>query len=123
MDSENQIPFTPFDSMIMQDSIQILKASMPYFPAPFQSTLAAYIKLRELMNTLSLYRTRQTDLSAMSVNTEHVSPVDMLQEIRRYQGESAQEKVDQLLFILNAVQLMQMNQEQSFSQEEFNYDV
>lgn len=123
MDSENQIPFTPFDSMIMQDSIQILKASMPYFPVNLQSTLATYIKLRELINTLSLYRSRQPDVSGMSVNTDNISPIDMLQEIRKYQGEAAQEKVDQMLFMLNAIQLMQMNREQSFSQEDFSYDV
>lgn len=111
MNEDNTSPMTPLDTMITQDSLQILKAAVPYMNSRGQRIFSIYAKLMELSNTLSLFGKPQPELSMMSVSRESLQPADMLGEIRRYASGPTQESIDQLLFALNTIQLIQLYQD------------
>ena len=47
----------------------------------------------------------------MSSQARNTQPADILGDIRQYTGGAARDAVDQLLFVLNTIQLVQMYQE------------
>ena len=53
----------------------------------------------------------------MSSGSESVQPVDMLNDIRKYATGPIRDSIDQILFALNTIQLIQMYQENPESQE------
>lgn len=120
MNEETTPPLTPLDSAVAQDSIQVLKAAIPYMPAKSQQLLSVYAKMMELSNTISYFRRPQPELSMMSSASKSVSTEEMLNDIRRYATGPVKSNIDQLLFALNTLQLLQMYQEPSENQED-NY--
>ena len=70
-----------------------------------------YAKIMELSNTISLFGKPQPELSMMSAQAESMQPADMLNDIRQYAQGPAKEAIDQVLFALNTIQLIQMYQE------------
>jgi hypothetical protein len=111
MSEENVTPMTPLDSMTTQDSLQILKAAIPYMPPRGQQMISIYAKIRELSNTISLFNHVPTELTMMSASPRMSSPDDLLNNIRQFTSDSTKGNIDQLLFALNTIQLLQMYQE------------
>lgn len=111
MNEEITSPLTPLDSMVSQDSLQVLKAAVPYLPARSRQLLSVYAKILELSNTISFFRRPQPELSMMSAGSKNITPEEMLNDIRKYTAGSARDNIDQLLFMLNTIQLLQTYQE------------
>ena len=80
---QNVEQMTPLDQMIAQDQLQMLKAAIPYASFGLQPSLAILSKWLELQRTIQLF-SRPADLSMMSVDAPHVSPLEMLQDISRF---------------------------------------
>ena len=51
MNEDHIAPMTPLDQMLAQDSLQMLKAAVPYFPADVQRVFALYAKMMEQLRT------------------------------------------------------------------------
>lgn len=85
---QNVEQMTPLDQMIAQDQLQMLKAAIPYASFGLQPSLAILSKWLELQRTIQLF-SRPADLSMMSVDAPHVSPLEMLQDISRFAARSA----------------------------------
>ncbi len=111
MNEDHVSPMTPLDAMISQDSLQLIKAAVPYMNGRGQQVLSIYAKIMELSNTISLFGKPQPELSMMSAQAESMQPADMLNDIRQYAQGPAKEAIDQVLFALNTIQLIQMYQE------------
>lgn len=111
MSEETTPPLTPLDAMLSQDSLQVLKAAVPYMPSKSQQFLSVYAKMMELSNTIAFFRHQQPELSMMSSKSKTVQPEEMLNDIRRFATGSAKDNIDQLLFALNTIQLLQIYQE------------
>lgn len=117
MNDESMSPMTPLDTMVSQDSIQVLKAALPYLSGPSQQILSIYAKTAELSNTISYFQNPQPELTMMSSHAQAVQPAEMLNDIRQYTSGSMRNSIDQLLFALNTIQLIQMYQETPAPQE------
>lgn len=117
MNEDQFSPVTPLDAMISQDSLQLLKAAAPYMPGRAGKLLSVYAKMMELSNTIALFEHPQPELSMMSSHTRSTQPADILGDIRQYTGGAVRETLDQLLFLLNTLQLIQMYQENPEPQE------
>ncbi len=74
---QNVEQMTPLDQMIAQDQLQMLKAAIPYASFGLQPSLAILSKWLKLQRTIQLHL--RADLSMMSVDAPHVSPLEMLQ--------------------------------------------
>lgn len=102
---------TPLDAMVSQDSLQVLKAAIPYMSGKSQQLFSVYAKMMELTNTISFFRSPQPELAMMSEKPESLQPADMLSDIRKFAQGPMKDQIDQLLFALNTIQLIQMYQE------------
>ena len=100
MNEEQMSCQTPLDALISQDSLQIIKAAIPYMPLKSQQFLS---------NTISFFHHTQPELSMMSASS--VQPEEILNDMRKYLSDPAKNQIDQLLFALNTIQLIQMYQE------------
>ena len=92
MNEEHTSPMTPLDQMLAQDSLQMLKAAVPIFPAGSFSGGPA-------------------ELTMMSEQPRSSQPLDILQQLRTYAGDSQKETIDQILFAFHALEILQMPQE------------
>ena len=61
MNEDHIAPMTPLDQMLAQDSLQMLKAAVPYFPADAQRVFALYAKMMELSHTIAMFSGRTDD--------------------------------------------------------------
>ena len=112
MNEEHTSPMTPLDQMLAQDSLQMLKAAVPYFPAGAQRIFALYAKMMELSHTIChvFRRTGRADDDVRS-SPGSSQPLDILQQLRTYAGDSQKETIDQILFAFHALEILQMPQE------------
>lgn len=110
MNEDSVTPMTPLDSMICQDSVQILKAVVPYLSGSGQQLVSVYAKAMELMNTINYFQKHQPDVAAMSA-PRSIQPADILNDIQQYTSGAMKEQIDQLLYAMNTFQLLQMMQE------------
>lgn len=110
MDETNVTQLTPFDAMVSQESMQLMKASLPYLPVNMQRMLAIYAKFTELTNTISYFRQMTPELQMMS-SPKAMQPLDLLNEIKPYTGRNMQNNIDQILMAFNTMQFMQSFQE------------
>ena len=101
MNEEQMSCQTPLDALISQDSLQIIKAAIPYMPLKSQQFLSIYAKV--------FFHHTQPELSMMSASS--VQPEEILNDMRKYLSDPAKNQIDQLLFALNTIQLIQMYQE------------
>ena len=92
MNEDHIAPMTPLDQMLAQDSLQMLKAAVPYFPANVQRFFALYAKMMELSHTIAMFSgaSCRTDDDVRRVRTSQ--PLDILQQLRTYAGEKARKK-------------------------------
>ena len=108
MNEDHIAPMTPLDQMLAQDSLQMLKAAVPYFPADAQRVFALYVKMMELSHTIAMFSGGPAELMMKSGTSQ---PLDILQQLRTYAGESQKEMIDQILFAFHALEILQMPQE------------
>ena len=87
---QNVEQMTPLDQMIAQDQLQMLKAA----------------KWLELQRTIQLF-SRPADLSMMSVDAPHVSPLEMLQDISRFAAGPQRDLLSQMFQTMQMVQMLQ----------------
>ena len=97
---QNVEPMTPLDQMIAQDQLQMLKAF------GLQPSLAILSKWLELQRTIQLF-SRPADLSMMSVDAPHVSPLEMLQDISRFAAGPQRDLLSQMFQTMQMVQMLQ----------------
>ena len=86
MNEDHIAPMTPLDQMLAQDSLQMLKAAVPYFPADAQRVFALYAKMMELSHTIAMFSGGPAELMMMSEESGTSQPLDILQQLRTYAG-------------------------------------
>ena len=101
---QNVEQMTPLDQMIAQDQLQMLKAAIPYASFGLQPSLAILSKWLELQRTIQLF-SRPADLSMMSVDAPHVSPLEMLQDISRFAAGPQRDLLSQMFQTMQMVQM------------------
>lgn len=103
---------TALDEMISGDSLQMMKAAVPYMSPRAAGFLAVFAKMQELQNTVRLYRQVNTaGLQAMSADRPQPSPTELLNELRQYTGAQGQQAISSIQQLIDTMQLIQMFQE------------
>ena len=119
--SENDIPrLTPLDQMVSDDSLQAMKAVIPYTSSKEQQLLSVLIKFMELKRTFQMFQQPGNDMKMASAEPAALSPSEMLQDIRQYTGGNVRESIDSLLNAFQTIQVFQMYQE--MEEEKSNHE-
>lgn len=104
---------TPFDALIYDSNIQMMKAIIPYVHTPQQKFLSLFIKFNEMKNTMNLFENNSGKLSACSVQAQSNDPMDILKDIRNYCSDKAKESIDLVINFYSVMQMYSMFNESS----------
>ena len=81
---EDQKIMTPLDQMVTPDSLQMIKALIPFLPPGGQRFLSAYAKCSELCNTIRLFESPGPEMHVMSAPAPNPSFSELLQALKPY---------------------------------------
>lgn len=103
---------TPFDHMVSDNQLQIIKAAIPYLSNREQQFFSIYVKYIELDHTLKLVSDANSNvLSSCSIGENSHSTSDMLTAIKQYCTEKEKEMIDLISNFLSAYQMYHAYQE------------
>ena len=114
MDEPQEQKMTPFDQMISDDNLQLLKASIPYAPVKMQGFLSVLVKAKELETVLSLTR-KKSSVQMKSQEIPDSSFTDMLSDIGRYTSGSMKEMFDGISQAMSMFEMFQNLQDMDMS--------
>ena len=112
MNDYEPLKMTPLDQMLSSESLQVLKAAVPYAPPSMQKFLSVWSKMQELKNALSFY-SRTPGLQAMSIDTPKPSAFDILSEISQFAVGETKTNLENMTSALTALQMFQAMQSEN----------
>lgn len=98
---------TALDQMVGSDTGQLMKAMIPYLPPKGQQMLSVYTKARELSNTLALFSSAP-EMQICEAPQTASSPIDMLDDIRRFCYGDSRRKLDQMVNVMSMIQMLKI---------------
>ena len=101
---------TPVDAMLCDDSLQTLKACIPYMRPKEQPLFLLAAKALELSHAVRVLQGSSQSLAACSVEPALRTPVHMLNQIKRFCSSGQRENIDSILNVFQMMQLLQMAQ-------------
>lgn len=104
------------DEMVEEDSVQMLKAALPYLPASNQSFVSIFAKFLELQNTIRLFHSTKGEVQICAQSREQGDPLEMLTACSKVCHGAAKERIDSLINTLVMIQMFEVsqNKERSF---------
>ena len=103
MDSQNML-----DEMVNGDSVQILKAALPFLPSQGQSVVSVFAKFLELQNTIRFFYSSKGTMEICSNGKS--DPVEMLTACSKVCHGTAKEKLDTMINTLLMLQMLELSQ-------------
>lgn len=104
MDDEIPYSIPAIDRIANGESFLILKAILPYLNPSMQKMMAVYVKTMELNNIMDFYN-KTNDMSICTLEAEHASPVNMLQDIRQFCNLTQKNAMDQCIQMFQMFQI------------------
>lgn len=109
--SEHTFPaMTPVDALVSDDSLQAIKACIPFFDLSEQPALLAFAKFMEFRKSLQLAREQKDALAACSIEPSMRTPAHMLNAIKEYCTQEQRRSIESLMNAMQMLQLIQMFQ-------------
>lgn len=103
---------TALDQLVTGDSMQMIKAVIPYLSPRLAGFAAVYCKFTELENTMQLIGQMSAGgLRAMSAEDTRPDMSTLLSDIKKYATPQGRRQIDSLQQMLETVQLFSMMQE------------
>ena len=98
------------DVMVSEDSIEMLKAALPYLPAQGQSFISVFAKFLELKNTLRLFRASPGTAEICAQSREKNNPLEMLTACSSVCHGRTKEQLDNMIQTLAMLQMFELSQ-------------
>lgn len=117
MNDSSFTPMTPLDSMVSDDTLQMMKATLPYLPPRQAQMLAVIAKLQELKNTLSLHPAETDAFQAMGASAPR-DDAALLNDLKTYGGEKGKQMVSNVQQMKDMFQLISLMQNNPFADKE-----
>ncbi len=113
MEENPTLKMTDFDCLVTNESLQILKALLPYFPANGRHFLSVYAKIMEMQNTMRVFSQPGGGLSICSEKErEHLDFPTLIGQIREYCSPATQAKMDDCMKYLALFEMVSLMQEE-----------
>ncbi len=114
MDEQQQFrQTTPFDELVSNRPLQLLKCAIPYLDPANRQVLSFYVKLFELNNTFHIFSQKNTQdtLSICSIPEGSNQMHEMVQALKPYCTPSEAENLDLFSNLFTAFHLRQKQKE------------
>lgn len=108
MEKKPPLNMTPFDLMLSNDSLQIMKVMIPYLPSDFQRMAGIYAKLTELQNAIyyfqpPYYHSRSGRLRQQEMEMDS----SFWEDLKPYLPSQIGEQLEQFSQIMGMMELFQ----------------
>lgn len=97
----NRFMQTKFDSMVTNQTMQLVKAIIPYIDNNLATVLGVYIKFIELENT---FRVNQ-NVSIAAMNDNHKGLESMLEDIKEFLNDGDKETLETLMTVMEMMNM------------------
>lgn len=97
----NRFMQTKFDSMVTNQTMQLVKAIIPYIDNNLATVLGVYIKFIELENT---FRVNQ-NVSIAAMNDNHKGLESMLEDIKEFLNDGDKETLETLTTVMEMMNM------------------
>lgn len=97
----NRFMQTKFDSMVTNQTMQLVKAIIPYIDNNLATVLGVYIKFIELENT---FRVNQ-NVSIAAMNANHKGLESMLEDIKEFLNDGDKETLETLMTVMEIMNM------------------
>ena len=97
----NRFMQTKFDSMVTNQTMQLVKAIIPYIDNNLATVLGVYIKFIELENT---FRVNQ-NVSIATMNANHKGLESMLEDIKEFLNDGDKETLETLMTVIEMMNM------------------
>ncbi|RHF90796.1 hypothetical protein [Eubacterium ventriosum] len=97
----NRFMQTKFDSMVTNQTMQLVKAIIPYIDNNLATVLGVYIKFIELENT---FRVNQ-NVSIAAMNDNHKELESMLEDIKEFLNDGDKETLETLMTVMEMMNM------------------
>ncbi len=98
------------DEMAEEDSVQILKAALPYLSASGQSFVSILAKILELQNTIRLIQSAKSSAQLCAQSREKADPLEMLSACSKVCHGATKERIDNLINTFLMLQMFELSQ-------------
>lgn len=98
------------DEMVNEDSVQVLKAALPFLPASSQSFISIFAKFLELENTIQLFHASHGAMQICSQSREKTDPLEMLTACSNVCHGPLKERLDNIINTLVMPQMFELSQ-------------
>ncbi len=107
-EEENGIGLTEFDYQLADPNLQMIKAAIPYIPAPQQRVISLLIRIQEMRRTIEMFSGNEVSAMGLHPAGNHTSsPTEMLQAMKPYAGPRERDFIEMLENIQIMLQAMQ----------------
>lgn len=93
------------DEMVNEDSVQVLKAALPYLPLQSQSFVSIFAKFLELENTIHLFQSSRANMQLSAQSAERSDPLEMLTACSKVCRGPMKDRLDS---VINTLVMLQM---------------
>ena len=100
------------DEMVSEDSIEMLKAALPYLSPQGQSFISVFAKFLELKNTLRLFRPAAGNAEICAQSRDRANPLEMLSACSSVCHGRTKEQLDNMIQTLTMLQMFELSQSQ-----------
>ena len=98
------------DEMVSEDSIEMLKAALPYLPPQVLSFISVFAKFLELKNTLRFFRPAAGSAQICAQSREKNNPLEMLSACSSVCHGRTKEQLDNMIQTLTMLQMFEFSQ-------------
>ncbi len=106
MDSQSLL-----DEMVSEDSVQLLKAALPYIPSSRQPAVSVFAKFLELQNTIRLFHTAPGTMQICGSDQVKSSPLEMLSACSKVCHGPVKEQIDSMINAFAMMQMLELSQQ------------
>ncbi|MFA9378866.1 MAG: hypothetical protein ACERKZ_19285 [Lachnotalea sp.] len=121
MEEETIRTKTTFDTVTQKHQLEIIKAAIPYINNSEQKLVSVYVKVSELMDTVTIFQKPESSVGICSTGDNEGGILNMLNDIKAVCTSKEKETINMVINYMNAFQLYNSYQD-TYSDTENTYN-
>lgn len=106
MEKRPPLKMTPFDMMVTNEAIQMMKLMLPYMPPDFQRMAGMYAKFSEFQNAIYYFQPPYYHSRRGRLRQKEFTLTSMLQDLGPYLPEDAGQTMDMVAQVMSMMEVM-----------------
>lgn len=117
MEKKPPLKMTTFDSMVTNETLQMIKVMLPYMPLRFQRMAGMYVKFSEFQNAIYYFQPPYYHSRRGRLRQKELSMTSILEDVMPYMSEEEAGQLDTMSQMLSMMEVMGAMQENTGSSQ------